>query len=91
MIVMTWMIPVLALDRAGRDALFVLNHQGTSLKCSVIGMMTMIVLVLLLTRPFGIVGCAWGMFLAQLVITALIWLALVPLLKDLETLDDIDA
>jgi len=68
-----WLVPIFAWRRHGRIALIALNRQRDELWCSLVGLAVLIVLAVLLTARFGVVGTAAAMVSAELIASALTW------------------
>ncbi|MEP7039013.1 MAG: oligosaccharide flippase family protein [Acidobacteriota bacterium] len=80
-VVLTLLVPVLALRRNGRTALITLNLQNLDFHISAAGAVLMILLLLPLTYFYGIIGCAWSMVISELVSAVLTWIFLLPKIR----------
>lgn len=76
--ILTWLVPVLALRRNGRTALITLNKQNLDFNISAAGVTIMILLMLPLTYFYGIIGCAWAMVTGELLSAMINWVFLLP-------------
>jgi O-antigen/teichoic acid export membrane protein len=83
LVVMTWIVPVLALRRISHSTLIVLNLQRPDFYCSIVGLVSLVALIVPLTRAWGIEGTAWAMVLSEAASAVLAWVVLVPRLRQL--------
>ncbi|MFV1988278.1 MAG: oligosaccharide flippase family protein [Gemmatimonadota bacterium] len=80
LIVLTMLVPIAAFRRMGRFALIALDHQRRELWCSIVGVVSLVVLLAILPTRHGISGAAWAMVGSESVGAILTWMALAPLL-----------
>jgi hypothetical protein len=71
--VLIWLIPILAWRRHSRNALITLNRQRDDWRCSLIGIVLLVSLIVPLTRIYGGLGSAWAMVVSELATAALAW------------------
>lgn len=88
-VILTWLVPVLALRRNGRTALITLDRQNMDFNISTVGVVIMILLLLPMTFHYGIIGCAWAMVISELLSAIVTWIFLFPLLRSEKTYDNV--
>lgn len=81
LVVLSCVIPVLGWRRHGRSALVALNMQRADFRCSLVGIVLLVVLLVPLARTYGPLGGSAAMLVSETVATLLTWLALWPRLR----------
>jgi PST family polysaccharide transporter len=70
---LTWMIPILAWRRHGTSALIALNRQMDDLRCSIAGVVLLLVLLVPASSAYGAPGATAAMLVSELFAAVLTW------------------
>ena len=63
--VLIWIIPILVWRRHLRSAMITLDRQRRDFRCSLCGIILLVVLLPVLTVMYGAVGTAWAMVISE--------------------------
>ncbi len=81
MVLLAWLLPVVACRRCAMNGLIVLNHQASEFRCSLGGLMLLVVLLIPMTSHFGLGGCSSSILIAEVFATAITWMSFNRLAK----------